>query len=172
MSINIFEEINIKFPKDEKKIVKAFESCKIRNKFIEIPKDSYKEHLEMAKDDLVSLNYDFNKENWRWTIIKSYYSIFHATNALLINKLGFFSKDHLCAILALKYKDLMNDNIYLELGKIYEKFSDIFGFALMFEARKLSQYSVTKWKNLTKKEADIAKRFAKKFVSYVEGECK
>lgn len=172
MSTKLFEEITVKFPGDEKKLARAFESCKKRKKFVDVSKDNYLGHLEMAKDDLVSLKTDFDNMNWRWTIIKSYYAIFHATNALLINKLGFYSKDHICAIIALKRENLITKNLYDNLGSVYKRFSDIFGFAVIFEARKLSQYDVLKWKELGKEDATIAREFAIKYVSFVEGECK
>ena len=171
MSTKIFEEINVKFPKTEKRLEKSFRNCKKRKKFVEVPKESYIEHLELAKDDLNSIKTDFEKENWRWVITKSYYAVFHATNALLVNKLGFFSKDHLCAVLALKQENLIPENIYNELGKIYEKFSDIFGFAVIFEARKLSQYDTQKWKEFKGEDANIIFGFAKKFVSFTEEDC-
>ena len=58
-----------------------------------------------------------------------------------------------------------------KLGQIYERFSDIFGFAIVFEARKISQYDTEKWKELTEDDAKITRDFAKKFVSFVEGAC-
>ena len=126
---------------------------KKRRKFLELSKGSYSEHLELAKDDLNSISVDFEKRNWRWVVTKSYYAVFHATNALLVYKLGFFSKDHLCATIALKKENLISEELYKELGNIYERFSDIFGFAIMFEARKLSQYDTEKWKELTEEDA-------------------
>ena len=171
MSTKLFNEINVKFPKTDKKLEKSYESCKKRGKFVELSKESYSEHLELAKDDLNSIATDFNEKNWRWVVTKSYYAIFHATNALLINKLGFFSKDHLCAIIALKKEDLVPKELYEELGKIYERFSDIFGFAIMFEARKLSQYDTEKWKELIEEDASLTRNFAQKFVSFVEDVC-
>src|SRR3989338_7892203 len=165
MSTKLFNEINVKFPKTDKKLEKSYESCKKRKRFIEISKEFYTEHLELAKDDLNSIKTDFDNKNWRWVVTKSYYAIFHATNALLVNKLGFFSKDHLCAVIALKKENLITDKLYEELGKIYERFSDIFGFVIMFEARKLSQYDTEKWKELTECDAKITKDFANKFVS-------
>lgn len=172
MSTKIFEEINVRFPKDDLKIEKSFENCKKRKKFVDVSKDNYLSHLEMAKDDLVSLKTDFDNMNWRWTVIKAYYAIFHATNALLINKLGFYSKDHVCAVVALKKENLITKELYIDLGSVYKRFSDIFGFAIIFEARKLSQYDVLKWKELGKEDANIAKEFATKYVSFVEEECK
>ena len=171
MSTKLFNEINVKFPKTDEKLERAYESCEKRRKFVELSKDSYLEHLELAKDDLNSIPTDFKEKNWRWVVTKSYYAIFHATNALLVNKLGFFSKDHLCAVIALKRKNLIPDGLYKELGMTYERFSDIFGFAVIFEARKLSQYDTEKWKELTEEDAMVSRDFAKKFVSFVEGAC-
>lgn len=172
MSSKWFEEINVKFPRNEKRISRSFESCKKRGKFVEVSEGSYLEHLELAKDDLSAIKTDFENKNWRWVITKSYYAIFHATNALLVNKLGFFSKDHLCAVLALKKENLIPERFYTELGEIYERFSDIFGFAIIFEARKLSQYDTEKWKGLTEEDATLTRDFAERFVSFVEGECR
>ncbi|MBS3151305.1 HEPN domain-containing protein [Candidatus Woesearchaeota archaeon] len=172
MSTKLFNEINVKFPKSDEKLEKSYENCKKRRKFLELSKGSYSEHLELAKDDLNSISVDFEKRNWRWVVTKSYYAVFHATNALLVYKLGFFSKDHLCATIALKKENLISEELYKELGNIYERFSDIFGFAVIFEARKLSQYDTEKWKELTEEDAKISWDFAQKFVSFVEGECK
>lgn len=171
MSTKIFEEINVKFPKTDKRFESSFENCRKRKKFIEISNVSYFKHLELSKDDLNSIKTDFENKNWRWVITKSYYAVFHATNALLVKKLGFFSKDHLCAVIALKKENLIPEELYNELGRIYEKFSDIFGFAIIFEARKLSQYDTEKWKEFKEEDAEIIFNFAKKFVSFVEEEC-
>ena len=172
MSSKLFEEINVKFPKTTKKLEKSYDNCNKRRKFVELSEESYTEHLEIAKDDLNSISVDFDKKNWRWVVTKSYYAVFHATNALLVNKLGFFSKDHLCAVIALKKENLIPKELYKELGKIYERFSDIFGFEIIFEARKLSQYDTERWKELIEKDAKITWDFAKKFVSFVEGACR
>ena len=42
----------------------------------------------------------------------------------------------------------------------------------VFEARKISQYDVLRWKSLTRSDAMISMEFARKFVSYVEVECR
>ena len=171
MSTRLFNGIEVKFPKTDEKLESSYESCEKRKKFIELSKESYSEHLELAKDDLNSISADFEKKNWRWVVTKSYYAVFHATNALLVNRLGFFSKDHLCAVVALKKKNLIPEELYKKLGEIYERFSDIFGFAVIFEARKISQYDTEKWKELTEEDAKITRDFAYKFVSFVEGAC-
>lgn len=171
MSSKFFDSIEVRFPIEAKSVASAFESCQERKRFVEVSSDSFQGHLDLAKDDLTALTADYEKSNWRWVIIKAYYAVFHATNALLIKKSNYYSKDHICAVLALKKEGLLSDVLYAELREVYERFSDIFGFALLFEARKLSQYDVTKWKELTEKDAMLAKEFALKYVSYVEGAC-
>lgn len=172
MSTKLFNEINVRFPRSEKKLEKSYESCRKRRKFVDVSRNAYSEHLELAKDDLNSIKTDFENKNWRWVVTKSYYAVFHATNALLVNKLGFFSKDHLCAVIALKSQELIPQKLYEELGEVYERFSDIFGFAVIFEARKISQYDTEKWKELGDDDAKAARDFAHRLVSFVEGECR
>lgn len=171
MSVDVLEKIEVNFPKTAVAIDNAFLSCQRRKQFTKTKKEDWKSHLELAKVDLASLERDFKSQDWRWTIVKSYYSIFHATNALLINKLGYFSKDHLCAIIALHRNNLLDLHLFDELKLIYEKFSDIFGFALLYEARKISQYDTLNWQFLTESDAELAKSFAKRFAAYVERRC-
>lgn len=171
MSSKVFKEIEVKLPKNPEALERSYQNCRDRNKFVEVNKEDYSKHLELAKDDLNAISSDYEKKNWRWVITKSYYCILHSTNALLVNKLGFFSKDHLCAVLALRKNNLISEDFFDELKEIYEKFSDIFGFAVVYEARKLSQYDAEKWKEITEEDAMICKTFAKKFVSYVEEKC-
>lgn len=168
MSTKVLDSIHVNFPSDEEGIASAFESCKTRKRFVEVEREQWKNHLEIAKDDLSALQTDMDGKNWRWVITKAYYAVFHATNALLVAKLGFYSKDHLCAVIALKHENLLSDEIYKNLREIYERFSDIFGFAILFEARKVSQYDVLRWKELGEEDAKIVQEFAKRYTAYVE----
>ena len=110
--------------------------------------------------------------NWDWTIIKSYYAIHHAGNALLSKKKQQFSKDHSCLIIALKYHALINQNFFNELISIAENFSDTLSIDIAFEMRKIGQYDVDKWEELTEEDTNKVLEFAKKFISYVEEEIK
>ncbi len=171
MSSKFFQEIHVKLPRTIRRQERAYTSCEKRGRFVIVDRGSFTGHLELAKDDLVALKADLEHNNWRWAIIKSYYAIFHATNALLVHELDFYSKDHLCAVIALKRKELILESLYTELGSIYEQFSDIFGFAVLFEARKLSQYDTEKWRDIGEQEAMISRDFARRFVSFAEVEC-
>ena len=162
------KDIKIKMPKTEGGLKNFFNSCKNRNKFIEDTEFHYKKHLKKAKHDLARAIAEFHDNCWDWTVVKSYYSIFHAGNALLSKNRRLFSKDHSCLIVALKYWNLISENIFNNLMKTYEWFSDIASIDITFQLRKISQYDVDLWEDITKKNAEEILEFAKTFVSYVE----
>jgi uncharacterized protein (UPF0332 family) len=164
----VLEEIGSKLPKREKSIKAYYETCISRKKFIKIDSSEANLHLEKAKHDLSRAIKEFNDDCWDWTIVKAYYSIHHAANALLIKKEGMFSKDHICLVIALKNLGLIPNEFYEELRKIHSKFSDFTAFELAYSLRKVSQYNVTKWKELSKEDAKIILEFAKTFVKFVE----
>lgn len=163
------EEVKIKLPKKERSIENYFESCKRRKKFVNSDPESSFKHLKKAKHDLNRAIAEFKDNVWDWSIIKSYYSIHHAGNALLLKNKGFFSKDHICLIIALKLFNLIDKELFLKLKSIHERFSDTISLDLTFELRKISQYSVDEWEDLTKEDARKVLELAKEFVSYVEG---
>ena len=163
------EEMKIKLPKKEKSIENYFKSCKKRRKFVTSNPERSLKHLKKAKHDLNRAVAEFEDNVWDWSIIKSYYSIHHAGNALLLKNKGFFSKDHSCLIIALKVFNLIDKELFLKLKHIYERFSDVLSLDLTFELRKISQYSVDEWEDLTKEDANKVLELAKEFVLYVEG---
>lgn len=165
----MINDVEIKLPKTEKAITNYFLSCKKRRKFVEDTKEHYKKRLKKAKHDLKCAIDEFKDENWDWTIVKAYYAIHHAANALFSKKKNLFSKDHSCLIIALKYHRLIDEKLFNELTNIYEGFSDTLSIGLTFELRKIGQYDVDKWEELTKEDANKVLEIAKKFVSYVEG---
>ena len=81
---------------------------------------------------------------------------------------GFFSKDHSCLIIALKYHKLIDEDLFNELTNIYEGFSDTLSIGLTFELRKIGQYDVDRWEELTEDDSKKVLKIAKKFISYVE----
>lgn len=163
------EDIKIKLPKKEGSIKKFFSGCEKRRKFVDDTKDHYKKHLTKAKHDLSRAIAEFKDGCWDWTIIKAYYAIHHGGNALLSKNKNQFSKDHSCLIIALKYYDLIDESLFNELTRINEKFSDILSLDLTFQLRKISQYSVDEWEDLTKEDAELTLNVAKKFIKFIEG---
>jgi len=164
----MLKEIEQKLPKTEKAMENFFLSCQEGSKFVTDLPDYYKKRLKKAKHDLKCAIEEYQNKNWDWTIIKAYYSIHHAANSLLSKKKGFFCKDHSCLIVALKYHSLINERLFSELASIYEGFSDTLTIGLTFELRKIGQYEVDKWEDLTEEDAKTVLETSKKFVSYVE----
>jgi uncharacterized protein (UPF0332 family) len=119
----VLEEIGSRLPTREDSIKAHYETCTSRKKFINIDASEAILHLEKAKHDLSRAIKEFEDDCWDWTIIKAYYSIHHATNALLIKKAKMFSKDHICLIVALKHLGLIPNEFYDELRKLHSKFS-------------------------------------------------
>ena len=168
----MIEDIKIKMPKTDEGVENYFQSCEKRKKFVGDIAEHYKNRLKKAKHDLQCAVDESKNENWDWTIIKSYYAIHHAGNALLSKKKQQFSKDHSCLVIALKHHNLISQNFLDELISITENFSDTLSIDLAFEMRKIGQYDVDKWEELTEDDANKVLEFAKKFISYVEGEIK
>jgi len=163
------DKIKIKLPKTDEGIVNYFKNCEKRGKFIKDTSGHYKSHLKKAKHDLKRAIKEFNDECWDWTIIKAYYAIFHTGNALLSKKKKLFSKDHSCLIIALKYWNLIDEDFFSKLMDIYENFSDTISIDLTFQMRKISQYDVDLWEQLTETDASMILELANEFVSYTEG---
>lgn len=167
----VIEEIVPQLPKTKEGVENSYNSCNNLKKFIGNDNNEFKNNLEKAKSDLSKVKSDYDAESWDWVIIKSYYAMHHAINSMLIKFKGFYSKDHICAIIALKYLDLLPEDIYLKLRNINAKFSDFTGFGVTYSLRKISQYDVNKWKNISKKDADAVYNSAKELISYIEKRC-
>src|SRR3989344_716110 len=162
------EEISVNLPKSEKSIIKFYNNCEKRKKFINDTEGHFKEHLEKAKHDLTRAIAEFEDECWDWTIVKAYYAIHHAGNALFSKHESKFSKDHSCLIIALKYHELIDKSLFEKLAAANEKFSDILDLDLTFQLRKISQYGVDEWKDIEKEDAELVLNVAKELIKFVE----
>lgn len=63
------------------------------------------------------------------------------------------------------------ENLYQKLRNINTKFSDFTGFDVTYTLRKISQYDVRKWKDITEKDADSIYSLAKELISFIEKRC-
>jgi len=167
----VIEEVVPQLPQKPERVRAAYGNCASLGKFVGVQAGEFSSHLEKAKSDLRSVDADFSREQWDWAIVKSYYAIHHAMNALLIKERGFYSKDHLCAILALTFFDVLPSGLYSELREIHAKFADFTGFDVMYSLRKIGQYDVRKWKQLSRSDAESVYLLAKKIVPFIEERC-
>lgn len=162
------KDLKIKLPSKQEGIIAFFENCEKRKKFIEVEKEQYEKYLKKAKHDLYRAQREYEDNCFDWTIIKSYYAIHHAANALLLKKQGKICKDHSCLIIALKHHNLITEDLFKELSKLHESFADVLGLDLTFQLRKIGQYNVEEWENLTREDVQITLDVAKKIVAYAE----
>jgi uncharacterized protein (UPF0332 family) len=165
----MIEDVSIRLPKTEKALENYFLGCEKRRKFVRDSEGHFKKRLKKAKHDLKCAIDEYGGGNWDWTIVKAYYAIHHAANAFLSSKKGMFSKDHSCLIVSLKYNRLIDEVLFNKLMSIYEGFSDTLSIGLTFELRKIGQYDVDRWEELTEEDARRVLETAREFISYVEG---
>ncbi len=80
-----------------------FERCIKERRLVKIKpsKEMIQKELESAEYDLERARNSLDQEDFKWTAIQSYYSMFHATKALVLKK-GYREKSHFCLIIALK----------------------------------------------------------------------
>ncbi|MBI5871463.1 HEPN domain-containing protein [archaeon] len=167
----VIEEIIPNIPKGKKAVEHAYSNCAKLKKFVTVSSNEFTSHLEKAKSDLSSIGADYKDENWDWVIVKSYYAMHHAINCLLVKLMGYYCNDHICAIITLKHFELLPDSLYLKLRNINAKFSDFTGFDVSYSLRKISQYDVRKWKNISKQDAEAIYKVAKELIAFVEWRC-
>lgn len=110
---------------------------------------------ELSEKELNEARYDFEKaemafkeEDYKWCIIKCYYSMFHAAKAILF-KLGYIEKKHIAVLIVLEELN--------KQGKIESKF--ITNFKATMTAREDADYRYSYSKETAGYEITIAKEF-------------
>jgi len=89
-----------------------FKKCLERNKIKTFSPGAKlaKKELRLAEEDLKTSRKSLTGKNYRWSIIQSYYSMFHSARALLYSK-KYREKSHFCLIEAIK-------TLFVETGKM------------------------------------------------------
>ncbi len=89
-----------------------FENCLKRKSIREFSRGPalVKREIENAELDINSAKESSKTKNYKWTIIQTYYSMFHSARALLYNK-GYREKSHFCLIEAIR-------NFYVNEGEV------------------------------------------------------
>lgn len=107
--------------------------------------------LREARYDLKSAEKAFEGEDYKWCIVKCYYSIFHSAKALLF-KLGYIEKKHIAVVIVL---DDLNRK-----GKLESKYLNDYKAA--FSSREDADYSYTYSKETAQYDLEIAEEFSKR----------
>jgi len=115
---------------------------------IEPDKNLTKKELDEAAYDLESAENTFKNEDYKWCIIKAYYSMFHAACAVLF-KLGYQEKKHFAIIVVLE--DLSKK------GKLESNYVDYFNAAM--SSREDADYHYVHSKEIAENNMAIAEEF-------------
>jgi uncharacterized protein (UPF0332 family) len=97
-----------------------------------VNQDMIEKELREADNDFNTASDSFENKKFKWCIIQSYYSMFHAAKALVLSK-GYREKSHYCLEIAL-------DELFIKTGLIDDKFLDMFDETM--GARKDADYGL------------------------------
>ncbi|MBN2422177.1 HEPN domain-containing protein [Candidatus Woesearchaeota archaeon] len=126
------------------------DDCINKNYLEKIKPDNQLSDKEMkeALYDLEKAKKAFDDEDYKWSIVKSYYAMFHAAKALLF-KLGYREKRHIAVLIVL---ESLNKS-----GKLEKKYIDIFKGAMY--SREGADYNYTYSKDTAEYDLEAADEF-------------
>lgn len=133
-----------------------FQRCEERNKIVKLEKAEtlVPKEIELADNDLNFSKESFLDNNYKWSIIQSYYSMFHTARALLYNK-GYREKSHFCLIEAIR-------SLYVQEGVLNFKFLE--ALQLGKSLRENADY----YGDFNKQSADELMKVASEFLNEVK----
>ena len=93
-----------------------FERCIKERRIIKIKpsNEMIQKELDSAEYDLERARNSLEEEDFKWAVIQSYYSMFHAAKALVLKK-GHHEKSHFCLVIALKELYVNEDTLNAEM---------------------------------------------------------
>ena len=119
--------------------------------------DLIKKELEEAEYDLDKAKKSFDDEDFKWSIVMSYYTIFHSGRALLF-KLGFQEKRHFAISVVLEELN--------KKGKMERKYINYFNAAV--SSREDADYHYTYSIKIAEDNLIIAKDFKEKMKELIK----
>ncbi len=111
-----------------------FQECLKKRKItkFERAKKLVKKEIGSSESDLCSAKESFEKENYKWAIIQSYYSMFHSARGLIYLR-GYRERSHWCLIMAIRHLFVSRGHLSyklveaLQLGKTLRENADYYG---------------------------------------------
>lgn len=111
-----------------------FKDCLKRRKITEFDgaKGLFDKELSSAKTDLLSAKNSLKDHGFKWSIVQSYYSMFHSARALVYSR-GYRERSHYCLIIAVRtlfvQEGLVSHKLIeaLQLGKTLRENADYYG---------------------------------------------
>lgn len=130
-----------------------FERCIQQRRLVKIKATSEMKQRELddAAYDLCSAQHSYDEGNYKWAVVQSYYSMFHAAKALVLHK-GYREKSHHCLLVVLK-------ELYSLESEEAEEMTD--NLELCMHLRHDADYGLS----YTSESAQIALKYAKDFLN-------
>ncbi|MBM3308634.1 MAG: HEPN domain-containing protein [Candidatus Altiarchaeales archaeon] len=131
-----------------------FKKCMEEQKLIKTKPDQgmIEKELKGAEYDLKRAENSLAERDYKWAIIQSYYSMFHAVKALVLNK-GYREKTHYCLLVAFK-------NLYIDTNLIESQFLEVFEESM--DLRQAADYGLTYSKESAEQAIQNTKELLKK----------
>ncbi len=104
-------------PKNKEALEKEYSRCIKANAFVRLPKEKYIDYVKEAYSDIASAEEEIEKSP-KWALVKAYQALFLMSNALLIKKMGFYSKDHGCILVALMKENALSEKVLEDISKL------------------------------------------------------
>ena len=98
--------------------------------------------LKLVAEDLKTARETFKDKNYKWSVIQSYYSMFHSARALLYNQ-NYRERSHFCLVEAIRFlyveKDLLSTFLLESLveAKNLREAADYYGDYSPINSKKL-----------------------------------
>ena len=95
-----------------------FERCLDKRWLVKMPEAGYlvTKELKVALDDLAEAEGGYQRGGYKWSIVQSYYAMFHAARALLYSQ-GYREKSHYCLSIAMRH-------LFVSQGALDERLID------------------------------------------------
>ncbi len=106
----IYTTVIVMMPKSENALEREYSRCIKKKKFVQMPKEKYIDYVKEAYSDIASAEQEVEKSP-KWAVVKAYQALFLMSNALLVRKTGFYSKDHGCILIALMKEKVFSRKI-------------------------------------------------------------
>ena len=129
-----------------------FERCIKERRLIKIKpsKEMIQKEIENAEYDLERARNSLYEEDFKWSAVQSYYSMFHAAKALVLKE-GYREKSHFCLIIALRELYVRKNKLNVEMVENLE---------LCMNLRHEADYGLS----YHKESAETALKYAEEFL--------
>lgn len=131
-----------------------FEKCIKERRLVkmDVTDEMIEKEIEGAKYDLMRAEENYHEEDYKWSSVQAYYSMFHAAKALVLRK-GYREKSHYCLLIAFK-------ELYVRTKELDPECAD--NFEMVMDLRHEADYALIYDEDSARLAIGNAERFLEK----------